>query len=76
MPAKQIQERCPTPVIILTAFESFDKGFFTYVIEECCESDTLKEHKMGLVVLRDQEITHDINISKSDRPLQVPVLKL
>ncbi len=50
--------------VLATAFESFDKGFFTYIIEECCESDTLKEHKMGLAVLRDQGITNNSSMEK------------
>lgn len=52
--------------ILATAFESFDKGFFTYVIEECCESDTLKMHRDGLAVLRKQEITNNSSLKKRE----------
>jgi nicotinamidase-related amidase len=40
--------------IIATAFEAFDLGFFTYVIEDCCEAETLEEHKIGMKILNIQ----------------------
>jgi nicotinamidase-related amidase len=43
--------------IIATAFEAFDSGFFTYIIENCCEAETRKEHKLGIQILRMQELT-------------------
>lgn len=51
--------------IIATAFESFDLGFFTYIIEECCEAETSKEHKLGLEILRKQNLTNNSQIAKS-----------
>ena len=48
---------------------------FTEFIKAAKGRGKVRKHSERLS-LRDQEITHDINISKSDRPLQVPVLKL
>src|SRR3989344_9265309 len=44
--------------VLATAFESFDLGFFTYIIEECCEAETSKEHKLGMEILRKQNLTN------------------
>ena len=44
--------------ILATAFESFDSGFFTYVIEECCESTDADMHAHGLALLRRQNMTN------------------
>ena len=46
--------------IIATAFEAFDLGFFTYVLEECCQSDNSNEaHELGLQILRLQKSTNN-----------------
>lgn len=53
--------------IIASAYESFDLGFFTYIIEECCQSATSDEfHKMGLELLRRQCITNNSCIENVD----------
>ncbi len=45
--------------VYATAQESFDKGFFTYVIEECTgSSDGLKMHKNAISVLRRLGLTN------------------
>ena len=53
--------------VLASAYESFDLGFFTYVIEECCQSGTADEfHKKGLDILRKQCITNNSCIEKID----------
>jgi nicotinamidase-related amidase len=50
--------------ILATAFESFDLGFLTYVIEECCEAESTQLHEAGLALLRAQNMTnHSILIA-------------
>lgn len=44
--------------VLATAFESFDLGFLTYVIEECCEAGSAEFHEAGLVLLRAQNMTN------------------
>lgn len=44
--------------VLATAYESFDLGFFTYVIESCCDSSSSKElHKEGINLLRHVSLT-------------------
>lgn len=50
--------------VITTALESFDYGFFTYVIEECCSGESKKEHKAALTVLRGQNLTNNSCVEK------------
>ena len=46
--------------VLATAFEAFDHGFFTYVIEECCQSSASNEsHENGLKILRGQDMTNN-----------------
>lgn len=46
--------------VIATTFEAFDLGFFSYVIEECCQSDQSNEaHELGLQILRLQKSTNN-----------------
>jgi nicotinamidase-related amidase len=45
--------------VLATALESFDSGFVTYVIEECCQSSSLDElHQVALKILRGQNMTN------------------
>jgi|GEM_PF-411867 len=45
--------------VLATALESFDFGFVTYVIEECCQSSSLDElHQDALKILRGQNMTN------------------
>jgi nicotinamidase-related amidase len=53
--------------VLTTALESFDLGFFTYVIEECCESDEEGAHIIGLDVLREQNLTNNSCIEEIDK---------
>lgn len=44
--------------VLATAFEAFDLGFFTYVIEGCIESSSAKTlHKNALALLRHLNLT-------------------
>ncbi|MDO8564205.1 MAG: isochorismatase family cysteine hydrolase [Nanoarchaeota archaeon] len=44
--------------ILATAYESFDFGFFTYVIESCCNSSSSQKlHKEGIDILRHVSLT-------------------
>ncbi|HLD12031.1 MAG TPA: isochorismatase family cysteine hydrolase [Candidatus Nanoarchaeia archaeon] len=45
--------------VLTTALEAFDANFFTYVIEECCESDELGKHQLGVEILREQNLTNN-----------------
>ncbi len=46
--------------VLASAYESFDLGFFTYVIEECCQSRSSDElHQKGLDLLRKQHSTNN-----------------
>ncbi|MFH1649772.1 MAG: isochorismatase family protein [Candidatus Woesearchaeota archaeon] len=46
--------------VLATACESFDFGFITYVIEECCQSSAFDElHRKALDILRRQCITNN-----------------
>jgi nicotinamidase-related amidase len=43
--------------VMATAFESFDLGFLTYVIENCCQSSSSDElHEYALEILRGQDM--------------------
>lgn len=44
--------------ILATAFDAFDSGFFTYVIEECCRGPTKEFHDAGIKLLRRQNMTN------------------
>jgi nicotinamidase-related amidase len=51
--------------ILATAYESFDYGFFTYIIEECVQSSEGEEiHEAGLKVLRHVNLTNNSCIEK------------
>ncbi|MDO8656340.1 MAG: isochorismatase family protein [Nanoarchaeota archaeon] len=51
--------------ILASAYEAFDLGFFTYIIEECCESSSSAAlHKQGLALLRKQNMTNNSVIEK------------
>jgi len=46
--------------IIASAYESFDLGFITYVIEECSQSATSDElHNISLEILKRQHLTNN-----------------
>lgn len=46
--------------VLATAFESFDLGFHTYVLEECCGSgNSVALHKSALKLLRAQNMTNN-----------------
>lgn len=45
--------------ILSTAFETYDLGYFTYVIEECCESNIPELHESAIAVLRRQNLTNN-----------------
>jgi len=42
--------------VLATAYESFDLGFLTYVVENCCQSSSGKLHKEALSLLRHQNM--------------------
>lgn len=49
--------------ILASAFEAFDLGFFTYVIEECCDANSSAAlNKKALSVLRKQKITNNSSV--------------
>ncbi len=46
--------------VLSTAYESFDLGFVTYVIEECCQSSSSDAlHQSALKVLQGQDMTNN-----------------
>ncbi len=46
--------------VLASAFEAFDLGFITYVIEECCQSSSSDQlHNYGLEILRKQRMTNN-----------------
>ncbi len=46
--------------VLASAYEAFDMGFFTYVLEECCESSSsAKLHASALSLLRHQHMTNN-----------------
>ena len=45
--------------VLTSALDAFDLGFFTYVIEECSESSSLRKHEVGVEVLREQNLTNN-----------------
>lgn len=51
--------------VLATAYESFDLGFITYVIEECCEASSSKElHEHAIAILRGQNMTNNSVLEK------------
>jgi len=53
--------------VLATAYESFDLGFITYVIEECCQSSSSEElHKHAIEILRGQNMTNNSVVEKID----------
>jgi nicotinamidase-related amidase len=38
--------------VLATAFSAFDSGFFTYILEECCESTVPDLHSKTLEHIR------------------------
>ena len=54
--------------VLASAYEAFDLGLFTYVIEECCESNSSAAlHKQGLTLLRKQNMTNNSVVEKIPR---------
>jgi nicotinamidase-related amidase len=51
--------------VLATAYEAFDWGFITYVIEECCQSTSMELHLKALDILRGQNMTSQSSIRKS-----------
>ncbi|QQG40245.1 MAG: isochorismatase family protein [Candidatus Aenigmatarchaeota archaeon] len=52
--------------IIATAYEAFDLGMFTYVIEECVESSSTRTlHKEALALLRHQNMTNNSCVERA-----------
>lgn len=53
--------------VLATAYEAFDLGFITYVIEECCQSSSSDElHTHTLAILRGQHMTNNSCVEKID----------
>jgi len=51
--------------VLATAYEAFDLGFVTYVIEECSQSSSSDSlHEKGLALLRHQNMTNNSCIEK------------
>ena len=51
--------------VLASAYEAFDLGFFTYVIEEGCESSSSSAlHKSAVALLRQQNMTNNSCIEK------------
>ncbi len=51
--------------VLATAYEAFDNGFVTYVIEECAQSSSSNEvHEKALDILRHQNMTNNASIEK------------
>ncbi len=52
--------------VLATAFDSFDAGFFTYVIEECTESSNEgKLRECALTILRNVDLTNHSELIKT-----------
>ena len=45
--------------VLSTAFDAYDQGFFTYVIEECCETNIPELHKSAISILQRQNLTNN-----------------
>ncbi len=46
--------------VLATAYEAFDRGFVTYVIEECCQSSSSDVlHQQALKILQGQDMTNN-----------------
>ncbi|MDP3742177.1 MAG: cysteine hydrolase [Candidatus Micrarchaeota archaeon] len=52
--------------VLASAFEAFDLGFFTYVIEECCQAPLEELQVAALDVLRRQHMTNNSCVEKID----------
>lgn len=52
--------------VFATALESSDLGFFTYVIEECCETANEDLQKHGIALLRRQNLTNNSVVEELD----------
>ncbi|MGI8420199.1 MAG: cysteine hydrolase family protein [Candidatus Levyibacteriota bacterium] len=50
--------------IFASALEAFDLGFFSYAIEECCETATEELQGYGLALLRRQKMTNNSVVEK------------
>ncbi len=51
--------------VLASAYEAFDLGFFTYVLEEGCESSSSADlHKQALFLLRKQNMTNNSCLEK------------
>jgi nicotinamidase-related amidase len=47
--------------VLATAMDSFDNGFLTHIVEECCDSSSSKRlHLLALNLLRHQKMTKTI----------------
>ena len=54
--------------VLATAYEAFDLGFFTYVIEECTASSVSEEYReKALAILREVEMTNRSELVRSHR---------
>jgi nicotinamidase-related amidase len=45
--------------VLATAYDAFDYGFVTYVIEECCEAAPTGAHVRALEILRERNMTNN-----------------
>ena len=52
--------------VFASAIEAFDLGFFSYVIEECCETATKELQEQGIALLRRQNMTNNSFVEKID----------
>lgn len=60
--------------VLATAYESFDLGFITYVLEECCQSSASDElHHMAIQLLREQHMTNHSIVEKNSTYASVPI---
>jgi nicotinamidase-related amidase len=51
--------------VLASAYESFDSGFITYAVEECCQSSSSEQlHQSALELLRHQCLTNNSCIEK------------
>lgn len=54
--------------ILASAYEAFDLGFLTYVIEECCQSSSSENlHKNALALLRHQNMTNHSVVTRKHK---------
>lgn len=53
--------------VLATAYEAFDLGYFTYVIEECADSGSSQEMKdAGFAILRHVNLTNNSCVEKME----------